>query len=162
MSELKLTKEDFSEIEGVVAKKLRNKKKKMEKIIATENKIVAKEIVPTDDQKEMVASKKKVESQIKELEEMKKVLKKESDKVLTKHNKIVKTLQNGEANQDKTIQRTLTIIADALLVNLLQNEYNVKNLLGSDESIGLEAILVPLKNLVTSPHEQLVYSRARD
>jgi hypothetical protein len=162
MSELKLAKEDFSEIEGVVAKKLRNKKKKMDKIIATENKIVAKEIVPTDEQKEMVASKNKVDAQIKELEEMKRILKKESDKVLAKHNKIVKELKSGEANQEKTIQRTLTTVADALLVNLLQNEYNVKNLLGSDESVGLEAILVPLKNLVTPPHEQLVYSRARD
>ena len=56
----------------------------------------------------------------------------------------------------------MTAVADTLLVNLLQNEYNVKNLLGSNESVGLEAILVPLKNLVTPPHEQLVYSRARD
>jgi hypothetical protein len=71
-------------------------------------------------------------------------------------------LQKGETNQEKTIQKTLNATADALLVNLLQNEYNVKNLLGSDESEGLEAMLVPLKNLVTPPHGQLVYNRARD
>jgi hypothetical protein len=93
---------------------------------------------------------------------MKKILKKNCDKIFAKHNKIVKDLESGETNQEKTIQRTLTIVADALIVNLLQNEYDVKNLLGSDESVGLEAILVPLKNLVNPPHEQLVYSRARD
>jgi seryl-tRNA synthetase len=110
----------------------------------------------------MVGTKKKVESQIKELEEMKKHLKKECDKVLAKHNKIVKELQSGEANAEKVITKTLSAVADALLVNLMQNEFNVKNLLGSDESVGLEAILVPLKSLVTPPHEQLVYSRARE
>lgn len=81
---------------------------------------------------------------------------------MDKHNKIIKELKSGEANKEKIEREILNAVADALLVNLLQNEYNVKNLLGSDESVGLEAILVPLKNLVTPPHEQLVYSRARD
>lgn len=71
-------------------------------------------------------------------------------------------MQSGEANQEKDYSKALNATADALLVNLLQNEYNVKNLLGSDESKGLEAMLVPLKNLVTPPHGQLVYNRARD
>jgi hypothetical protein len=75
MSELKLVKEDFSEIEGIVCKRLRNKKKKMEKIVNTENKVASKEILPTEEQKEMLASKKKIDFQIKELEEMRKTLK---------------------------------------------------------------------------------------
>lgn len=162
MSELKLTKEDFEEIESVVTKRLRNKKKKLEKIITTESKIASKEIQPTAEQKKMVSSKAKVESQIKELEDIKRTLHKECLRVLDKHKQIVKGLKTGEANVDNTVKRTLGVVADALLVNLLQNEYNVKNLLGNEERIGLEAIMLPIKNLFNPPADQLVYSRARE
>jgi seryl-tRNA synthetase len=161
MSEI-LDKKDFHEIESVVSKKLRNKKKKMEKIISTENKIVAKEIKPTEEQIEMVESKDKVQEQIQELEDMKKLLKTECNKVLTKHTKIVKELKDGETNQANTIERTLGTIADALLINLLQNEYNVSDLLGQEERVGLEALMLPVKSLFNPPADQLSYSRARE
>lgn len=162
MSEVTLTKEDFEEIEASVTKKLRNKKKKLEKIVQTENKIVSKEIKPTQEQQSMVDSKPKVEGQIKELEEMRKSLHKECQKVLKKHNHIVKALKSGEANQDATIRRTLGVVADALLVNLLQNEYNVTNLLRNEERVGLEALMIPVKSLIQPSADQLIYSRARE
>lgn len=159
----KLTKSDFSEIEGVVTKRLRNKKKKLEKIISTENKINRKEITPTLEQEKMVASKAKVEGQIKELEEMRNTLRRECKKVLNKHNDIVKGLEKDEPQKDDTIiNKSLGAVADALLVNLLQNEYGVKDLLENEEMIGLKALLMPLKSLFNPPADQIIYDRARD
>jgi len=53
-------------------------------------------------------------------------------------------------------------LADALLVNLLQNEYQAKDLIGAEEQVGLEAIMVPLKNLFHPPADTLIYERAKD
>jgi hypothetical protein len=71
-------------------------------------------------------------------------------------------LKDGETNQANTIERTLGTIADALLVNLLQNEYNVSDLLGQEERVGLEALMLPVKSLFNPPADQLSYSRARE
>jgi hypothetical protein len=49
-----------------------------------------------------------------------------------------------------------------LLVNLLQNEYGVKDLLPQEQRVGLEAIMVPVKNLFTPPADQLIYDRAKE
>jgi hypothetical protein len=158
----KLDKVDFEEIEGVIIKKIRNRKKKLEKIAATESKVVSKEITATPEQAEMIASKDKIEQQIQELEEIRKGVHKECKTILTKHQKIVKNLKSGESNKDKTIKETLGSVADALLVNLLQNEYHVKDFVGKEETVGLEAIMLPLKNLFNPPGHQLVYSRAKE
>lgn len=154
----KITKEDFTEIEAVVNKKLRNKKKKLEKIVATENKIVTKEIVPTEEQKKMVASKYKVEGQIKELEDMRKELHKECNKILAKY----KTLKAATEKPATTINTALGHMADALLINLLQNEYDVKDLLSSSSRVGLESLMIPIKSLFNPPADQLSYTRARE
>jgi len=82
--------------------------------------------------------------------------------VQAKHNNIVKNLIAGETNKESIIQDSLKSLADALLVNLLQNEYQAKDLLGSEEQVGLEAIMVPLKNLFSPPSDTLIYERARD
>jgi hypothetical protein len=162
MIDNKIDKADFDEIEGVIIKKIRNRKKKLEKIAAAETKLVSKEITATPEQTEMIASKDKIEQQIQELEEIRKGVHKECKTILTKHQKIVKNLKTGESNEDKTIKETLGSVADALLVNLLQNEYHVKDLVGKEETVGLEALMLPLKNLFTPPGHQLVYSRAKD
>jgi hypothetical protein len=154
----KITKEDFAEIEAVVNKKLRNKKKKLEKIVATENKIVTKEIVPTEEQKKMVASKYKVEGQIKELEDMRKELHKECTKILAKH----KSLKAATEKPSTTINTALGHMADALLINLLQNEYDVRDLLSPSSRIGLESLMIPIKSLFNPPADQLSYTRARE
>jgi hypothetical protein len=162
MSEDKLDKTDFEELEAVIIKKLRNRKKKLEKIVATENKVVSKEIKPTPEQEEMIASKEKVEQQIQEFEEIRRGVHKESKKIIAKHNKIVKDLKTGEANKENTIKETLGSVADALLVNLLQNEYHTTHLVGKEETVGLEALMIPLKNLFTPPGNQIVYSKAKE
>ena len=162
MSQVKLTKGDFEDLQSIVNKKLRNKKKKMEKIVATENKIVAKEIDPTEEQLEMVASKEKIENQIKEFEDMKKQLKQESNKILAKHQEILQNMETGAVKEEEVVRKALHSIADALLVNSLQNNYGVQNLLDDDNSHALEALLVPLKNLVNPPSESLKYDRALD
>lgn len=162
MSEGKLEKEHFDEVESVVIKKLRNKKKKLEKIIQTECKINSKEIKPTKEQLEMVASRPRIEGQIQELTEIKSGIRKETKKLWTMHKEEIKALATGESNQDNTIQTSLGSLADALLVNLLQNEYQVKDLLSEEDKVGLEAIMVPLKNLFTPPAEEIIYDRARE
>ena len=77
MGEDKLEKQDFDAIEANILKKLRNKKKKFDKIVQTEIKIKNKEIEPTEDQKEMIASKDKVEAQIQELSDIRNGVRKE-------------------------------------------------------------------------------------
>ena len=77
MGQDKLEKADFDSIEAGIQKKLRNKKKKLDKILQTEMKIKNKEIEPTEDQKEMIASKGKIETQIKELNEIRNDVRKE-------------------------------------------------------------------------------------
>ncbi|MCG8522029.1 MAG: hypothetical protein MI744_07480, partial [Pseudomonadales bacterium] len=162
MSESKIEKNEWEEIESVLAKKLRNKKKKIEKIVQTEVKIKNGEIVPTKEQKEMIASKEKIEAQIQELSEIKNGVRKEWKKVMAKHNKIIKELSNEEELRDSTIHESLGSVADALLVNLLQNEYDAKDLLAEQEKTGLEAIMVPIKSLFTPPAQTLIYNRARE
>ena len=77
MIDNKIDKVDFDEIEGVIIKKIRNRKKKLEKIAAAETKLVSKEITATPEQTEMIASKDKIEQQIQELEEIRKGVHKE-------------------------------------------------------------------------------------
>ena len=161
MSQPKLTKEDFDGILSVVGKKLRNKKKKMDKIVATEIKIVNKELDPSLEQQEMVASKDKVESQIKELEEMKKMIKSECNRVFDKHNEIVNSSKSNELKKVDVVTEALENIADACLINLLEKHYDVNNLVNEEESVGLESLLLPLKSLL-NPSQNLMYSRARE
>ncbi len=161
MSELKIEKTEWEEIEAVIVKRLRNKKKKLDKILQTESKIKNKEITPTKEQKEMITGKSKIEGQILELTEIKNGVRKEWSKVMKKHNKIVKELSQGEEQKVEAVDESLGSVADALLVNLLQNEYDVRNLLGDEERTGLEAIMVPVKNLFTPPADTLIYDRAR-
>ena len=162
MSEVKLEKKDFDEIETSLLKKIRNKKKKLEKIIATENKIVSGEIDPNEEQRKMVASKESIEHQIQELNEVRTGMKKEIKNVMTKHRKVVKGLLEGEANQHNTIHSTLKALSDALLINLLQNESEVKEILNEDDKQGLKTVMVPLKNLFTPPSGELNYGRAQE
>ncbi|CAI2370250.1 unnamed protein product [Moneuplotes crassus] len=162
MSELNIEKNEWEEIEAVLTKKIRNKRKKIDKIIQTEAKVKNGEIVPTKEQQEMIQSRSKIETQMQELTEIKNGVRKEWKKVMTKHNKIIKDLSSQEELRDSTINESLGSVADALLVNLLQNEYDAKDLLAEQEKIGLEAIMVPIKSLFTPPAQTLIYNRARE
>ena len=158
----KLEKKDFDEIEDGISKKIRNRRKKLDKIILTESKIASKEIVPTKEQKDMIKSREKIEAQIQELIEIRTGVRKEIKKVMGKHKSIVKGLEDGESNREHTIQSTLKNIADALLINLLQNEYAVQDLIDEEERVGLESLMVPLKSLFHPPGNEVNYDRARD
>lgn len=55
---------------NLIYKKLRNKKKKLDKIKETEQKVKKGEIVPNQEQKEMIASKDKILEEMKEQQEI--------------------------------------------------------------------------------------------
>lgn len=148
MSQTKLSKADFDNIVNVVGKKLRNKRKKLEKINQTHAKIINKEIEPTEEQKEMIASKDKVESQVKELEEMKRQLRAESNKVLDKHVAIIKNLDPGDVDPHEAIDRVLATIIDLGISNLLANHYEVDALFSDETKSGSDALVAALRQLI--------------
>ena len=120
---------------SVLVKRLRNKKKKMEKIQQTEKKIKKKEIDPTEEQLEMVASKGVLDMQIKELEtlvdnfkkeakDQKKAAAKEAHKPAPPAPEEAKeeapvTASHFKFSEAEVIERTLALVADAALVALL-------------------------------------------
>jgi hypothetical protein len=53
---------------NIIYKKLRNKKKKLDKIAQTEQKVKSKEIIPNAEQTEMINSKDAIKEEMKDLE----------------------------------------------------------------------------------------------
>ena len=147
-----------SPVIGVIAKKIRNRKKKLEKLtqkIMGEHK--EKTADPSKDKK-----REELEAQIKDLEEMRQSIKDEARNMINNMKGSSDHAKVDDKSQDQIISHALGRVADALLLNLLQNDRSVRNLLESHDNIGLKAALVPLQSLIAPTSGSLVYNRAKE
>ncbi len=106
----------------VVAKKIRNKRKKLEKIKETKQKVASKKITLEKEQEEMLASEESVISQLKDLEEISKSLLANQKKV----SQIIASAEKADSKEEreKRVDKILNRLADALLVNSISENFN--------------------------------------
>jgi hypothetical protein len=167
MSESELSKDQVetmfsndSPVFSVISKKIRNRKKKLNKVvqkIMDHHKDKSKKVDPEDEKKQH-----NLEEEIKELEDMRQNIKEESQKVLRSYKTSMLAQPVDDKNVDSIISNSLGRVADALLINLLQNKFNVNDVLGDNEREGLRAVLVPLEQIMNPSANSIVYDRARD
>lgn len=149
-----------SPVLSVISKKIRNRKKKLDKVtqkIMEHHKNKSKKVDPEDE-----AKREKLEAQVKELEEMRQGIKDEGNKLIQGMSAPSQPQSTNEKAVDGIISNAVGRVADALLINLLQNQFNKNSVLGDKENEGLNAVLVPLQSILSPPGDSIVYDRARD
>jgi uncharacterized protein YydD (DUF2326 family) len=97
-------------------RELRNKQKKLDKIIQTEKSIKKGEIEPTDTQKEMIATKKAVQADIKEVEELVDLYVK-SNPGYSRTNEVKQEVKPVEVDSHATVEHAFYLMAQMHLVS---------------------------------------------
>lgn len=167
MNQTEVSKDDFealfandSPVIAVISKKIRNRKKKLDKLVQKImecHKDKSKKSDPEDDIK-----KEKIEAQIKELEEIRQGMKDEALKMIHNIKASSKPQVIDDKAEERIIENALGRVADALLINLLQNHHQTQTLIGDHENDGLKALLVSFHAISHPDTKNIIYDRARD
>lgn len=147
-----------SPVLAVIAKKIRNRKKKLEKLTQKLGDAQKGKAEATNKDQKID----EVKAEIKELEEMRHSIQTEARSIIQNMQGTAAPAKVDHKLQDEIITHSLGRVADALLINLLQNQNGVRSFLQSNENAGLKAALIPLQSLISPNSSSLVYNKARE
>lgn len=156
MSSTAPTANPFESVYAVIGKRLRNKRKKLDKIKNAEAALKSKKEL-TPEQVEMVNGKDELLSQIKELEEMNKGIKTECNKLKSQ---LTTEETKAETPSTDVLENGVKLIADACLVNSLHQNFD-QQILAADEHTALATALTAI-TAASAPAEVINYQRVRE